>query len=392
MTVTTDLIRELALLEPGSPVLSVHLQTDPRDPANTAKTPRWLVALRNGLRDASRTVEESVSRDERLALTGLLERAETELLSLDASERGRGIAWFVTADGSLNQRLTLQLPPREETVRLDTRPFISPLVDVADRGRPTGLILISAEAMRLVHWEGGLAEEPERSLYEFELGEWRDYSTYAMTNPGSPNIHIDTAERRIEEWRRRFLREAAATLAGRLDELGWDRFFVVGERRAADGLVAALPTSARDLIAAQINANILWEEPSAVAERLEADLEAVWVREARALASSAVEAAQAGGPAAIGWLDVLDGLIQRRVRHLVLASGRAPDPETLPAHTLEMLGWPSRDFLVERAIEHAVGGDAGVTALPEEASGMLADVGAAATLRYSSGTAPSSMK
>ena len=49
-TLWMDQIRDLALRRPGTPVLSVYVRTDPRDPANTAAVPGWLVELRNSLR------------------------------------------------------------------------------------------------------------------------------------------------------------------------------------------------------------------------------------------------------------------------------------------------------------------------------------------------------
>ena len=155
MTLSMDLIRDLAVRRPGTPVLSVYVRTDPRDPANTATPPGWLVELRNGLREVSRTVEEADARGQRLALRDLRERVERELVALRPAERGRGLAWFVTADGALDQRFTLQLPPHGTLVRWDDYPFVSPLADVADQGRPTGLVLVSAEAIRLLHWQDG---------------------------------------------------------------------------------------------------------------------------------------------------------------------------------------------------------------------------------------------
>jgi len=50
---SADLIRDLALRRPGAPVLSVYVRTDPRDPANTAAVPGWLMELRNCLREVS---------------------------------------------------------------------------------------------------------------------------------------------------------------------------------------------------------------------------------------------------------------------------------------------------------------------------------------------------
>lgn len=67
MIASMELVRELATLQPGGPVLGVHLRTDPRDPANTAVTPKWLVELRNGLREVDNAADEGESRGERLA-------------------------------------------------------------------------------------------------------------------------------------------------------------------------------------------------------------------------------------------------------------------------------------------------------------------------------------
>ena len=77
----------------------------------------------------------------------------------------------------------LQLPPRVTLVCWGDRPFVSPLIDVVDRGRPTGLVLVSAEAVRLLHWQAGRVEQPERSLYELEPGQSRDYDAY-VGHPG----------------------------------------------------------------------------------------------------------------------------------------------------------------------------------------------------------------
>jgi len=67
MIPSMEMVRELATLEPGVPVLSLHIRTDPRDPANTAATPKWLVELRNGLREVADTANEEDPRRQRLA-------------------------------------------------------------------------------------------------------------------------------------------------------------------------------------------------------------------------------------------------------------------------------------------------------------------------------------
>ena len=224
VTLSMELIRDLALRRPGTPVLSVYVRTDPRDPANTAAVPGWLVELRNSLREVSREVEERESRERRMAVRDLRERVERDVLALAPAERGRGLAWFRTADGSFDHRVTLQLPPLATLARWDDRPYVSPLAEVAGRGRPTGLVLVSAEAVRLLHWQDGRVTEPARSLYEIEPGQWRDYDAYVGYPGRSPaGLHVAEFDQRVREWRQRFLRATAQAVGAQVADLGWHR-------------------------------------------------------------------------------------------------------------------------------------------------------------------------
>lgn len=383
MTVSTESVRDLAVHQPGTPVLSVYVRTDPRDPANTAAPPGWLVELRNGLREVSREAEEDPPRERGPALPDLCRRVEQDVLALQPSQRARGLAWFLTADGTLNQRFTLQLPPRRTLVRWDARPFVSPLVDVVDRGRPTGLVLVGTEAVRLLHWQAGRVEQPQRSLYELEPGKWRDYDAY-VGHPGrsAAGRHVATFDQRVEEWRRRFLRDAALATGQQLSDLGWQRVLLAGERRVADAFAGQLPAPVREQVVAVVDVNLLWEKPAAVTERLEEALDEAWRRETSALVDRAIRVAHAGGAGAIGWAEVLDTLVHHRVEHLVFAAGAAADPDLLAPHTRQALGGPSGRMLVERAVEHAVASGAQVSAAPEEVASLARAGGAVATLRY----------
>ena len=193
-----DQIRDLALRRPGTPVLSLYVRTDPRDPANTAAVPGWLVELRNSLRTVSREADERESRERRMAIRELRERVERDVLALEPARRGRGLAWFRTADGSFDHRFTLQLPPPQTLARWDDRPYISPLAEVAGRGRATGLVLVSAEAVRLLQWQDGRVTEPARSLYEIEPGQWRDDDAY-VGYPGrsAAGLHVAEFDQRV---------------------------------------------------------------------------------------------------------------------------------------------------------------------------------------------------
>jgi hypothetical protein len=383
VTLSMEVIRDLAVRRPGAPVLSVYVRTDPRDPANTATPPGWLVELRNGLREVGRGADEGNSRDRRLALRTLCGRVEPDVLALQPAERGRGLAWFLTADGALDQRFTLQLTPVRTMVRWDDHPFVSPLVDVADRGRPAGLVLVSAEAIRLLHWHGGRVSEPAQSLYEIQLGEWRDYDAY-VGHPGrSPaGMHVAEFDQRLDEWRQRFLRTTAEAVAHQLTDLGWDRILLAGERRVIDAFLRQLPEPSSGQVVAMVEANLLWEDHAAVADRLEGALDEARSEEARALVERAIQGAFAGRAAAIGWPEVMDSLVHHRVHHLIVGGDATPDPGLLDPHTQEALGWPSRRMLIERAVEHAVISGAEITMLPADTPELVRAGGAAAVLRY----------
>ena len=383
MIASMELVRELAILQPGVPVLSLHVRTDPREPANTAATPKWLVELRNGLRKVVDAADEKESRSERLARRELCAWAEREVLGLNPRDRARGLAWFISSDAAVNRRFTLQLPPRATLVRWDDRPFVSPLVDVVDRGRPTGLVLVSTEAIRLLLWQAGRVEQPEQSLYELEPGQWRDYDAY-VGHPGrtSAGMHVATFEQRIDEWRQRFLAEAAIAIGEQVREFGWHHLLLAGDKQLIDGFADQLPDPVRERVIDVVNANVLWEEPAAVADRFESVLDEAWRRDAHKIVDGAIEGAFEGGRGALGWAEVLDCLVQHRVEHLVFVADATPNPENLPPHVRNALGEPSADMVVERAVEHAVGSGADVTAVSDDFGRLLSVGGVVATLRY----------
>lgn len=367
-------------------MLSVHVRTDPRDPANTNHVPAWLTELRNGLRSVGHALEASGKRDERLAFRPLADRVETDVLALDGPERARGLAWFLAADGSLDERLALQLPPRRTTVRWDARPFVSPLVDVAERGRSTGIILVGLDAVRLMSWELGLVEEPDRSVLELELGDWRRYGAYAAANPARGQqtaTHVESFERRVEAWRERFLRAAASHLAGRLRELGWERWLLVAEPRLHTGVREALPDALRERLVGVAEANLLGASPAEVAEQCERVLERLGRARIEALAGAAVGAAAAGGRGATGLAETLDALVQHRVEHVVLDPHHPFDPAAIGPQAAAVLGMLPADLVAERAVELAIGSGAEVSALDATPGTLLARAGGiAAMLRH----------
>lgn len=374
---SVDDLRFLALHEPSESVLTIYARTDARDPANTNHVPGWLIALRNGLRVLE---DSSVPRP----LTELFERVRSQAEALPPAERGRSFAWFVTPDGSLDRRFTLQTPLRRDLVVLDERPFISPLVEVVDRGRTAAVVLVGADAVRLLEWEQGRISEPEDSSWEMSLGDWRDYRGPAGSDPGRGQhtaTHSEHFEARVENRQRRFLDGVAGSLARRFDAGGLDRVVVAGEVRMARAFADRLEASGGDRVVEVLDANVDDSVPADLAALVEPVLEDHWRREASAAATAITETARAGGAAVLGAADTLAGLVQGRVERLLLD----PDRE----YSLNGLGPEARHALDDRdarlaevAVELAIASGAQVTAVDPSWPGVTEAGGMLARLRY----------
>lgn len=373
------ILEQLAILEPETPVLSVHLRTDPRDPANTNHHPSWHIDLRNGLRALEQELEDGDDRDGRLALRELAEQLDREISALEPAQRARSISLFLTHDRGLDLKLSSQLPLQESSVRWDRRPFISPLVDVVDRGRAIGLVLVDGDEVHLLHWEGGHVSAPDGNVYELELQDWRrSRQGSAGGNQSRTTVsHVDRQDAHEDDHRHRFLIAAAKAIETRLPELGWERMIVVGAPGTLEPFVAALPEHVRGRVMSQLETHITGLEPKAVGEHLEDEILAAWRGGTEQAIASALEHSRAGGAGATGVAEVLDALSQGRVAHLVYDPALAIAPDQVGPQVTAVLGEVAPEMLLERAVEHAVETGAIVSSLPgdqtlQDAGGIVA--------------------
>jgi len=383
MVFTREALRTLAAAEPERPIVSVFACTDPRDPANTSASPAWHVALRNGLSAVAERLESGDSRDDRLAFRELRPRIEQELTGLEASERARSVAWFIGVEGAISDRFALQLPLREDAVVWDAKPFVSPLVDIADRGAPVGVILVSGEIVRLLQIEQAEPSEPDHPAYELELGDWRPFGGSAGGGPArgtQTTSHQERFEARVDAWRHDLYETAASQTAKRLDELRWERIVLVSEPEVASRFRGALPRELAERIIFESDVNLAGKGASAVAEALEPAIEEAWLARTRGLAELALARARAGEAAAVGPVETLSALAEGRVARLILDPAR--DLSGIAGMLPASLGGPP-ELLGERAVEAAVATGAEVTALACADSAALSDAGGiAGLLRY----------
>jgi hypothetical protein len=352
--------------------VSIYLQTDARRPANAAPTPAWLVTARNGLRDVSAHLEDGEDREAKLRWRERRAEIEAALEGLPHADRGRSVVWFTDVDGVLDERYVLQVPVRESHVAFGDQPVIAPLIEVLDHSRPVGVVLVSGERVRLLHWAYGMVDEAGEEVFDLDGDGWKPYRGPSSATPGrgrTGTTHVEQVEARMEEHRDRFFAEAARATAQRLEQLGWDRVVVAAERPMASRFRGALPEQVAARVVAELPLNAVDAHESEIAERLEPVIEDLHRRDALA----AAEALVADPPhAAVGPAAVLAALAQRQVEHLVLDPYHRPAPAPLPDVAEAVLGPDSgMERLPERAVEAAIAADARVTTLEAGASPAL---------------------
>ena len=379
---TQQVLEGLATAEPRRLVVSIHARTDPRDPANTGASPAWLIELRNGLRTISDRLESGDDRTNRLAFRALRPQIEQELTQLGPTQRARSVALIVDAEGT-SERFSFQLPLRRDRAVADTKPFVSPLVDIADRGAPVGVILVSGDVIRVLEIEQGEVAEPEDSTFELSLGDWRPFGGSAGGGPGRgllTTAHEERYRARVEAQRDRLFETAATQTALRVDALGWERIVLLAEEQVASRFRAFLPPTVRDRVVADAHLNLIGMEPSVIAEAAEPLIEAAWQRRTDASVALACERAAGGGPATLGPEETLGVIAEGRVDHLFID----PDHDFSAAAAVVASALPGpRDLVGERAVEATIATSARVTSMSTDASPALRQAnGMAALLRY----------
>jgi len=289
----------------------------------------------------------------------------------------------VEIDGGRSERYSLQLPVRADAVVGDARPFVSPLVDIADRGASTGVILASSEIVRLLKIEQGEVAEPADSTFELTIGDWRPFGGSAGGSPGRGRQTISHRERfeaRVDAQRHHMFEDAVRQTARRLHDLGWERVVLVCEREIASRFRQTLPAELADRVIAETDVNLVGEEPPVIADALEPLLHGSWLARTTALVDSACERSRAGGAAALGPEETSGALAEGRVEHLLLDpqhdfSGAAESVHPEIGGQAEMIG--------ERSVEAAVATGARVTSVSGDDSPALREAGGiAALLRY----------
>ncbi len=374
--------RDLIDRETDGPVLSVFCRTDPRDPANVSETPGWLVALRNGLRDAAARVESDHEATE--AIRRLSKVAEDRLTKATAHERGRSVALFLSADGSIDIFHTFQIPLRDDFVVFEDGAVIWPAMDLIDRGQRTGLVLLSQEHIRLLEWADGAVHDLESSVYNLELGDWRQYrGAGGKSRPQQSASHVESYEDRVHAWRSRFIKDAAKAIAESTRELELERLVLAADRDLGNEFMEALPQELRDRVMSVVAINLIDATAPDVADHLDEHMRQAWRDQVNEFADHALERIRARDRGAGGPDQVVAALIEGRVAHVIMDPFYEFDEGDLSDGVRAAITDAGEETAREAAVEVALRTGARVSSASVEEVPALAEAdGVLALLRY----------
>lgn len=380
-----DVFRDLIDRETDGPVLSVFCRTDPRDPANVSETPGWLVALRNGLRDAAARVEGDHEATE--AIRRLSKEAENRLTMASAHERGRSVALFLSADGTIDIFHTFQIPLRDDFVVLEDGIVIWPAMDLLERGQRTGIVLLSQDQIRLFEWEDGVVNDLESSVYNLELGDWRQYRGAGGAGGSGRTVHsashVDSYEDRVHAWRTRFIKDAAGNIAESTKDLKLERLVVVADPDLSGEFMEALPQGLRERVVTVVALNLIDATAPDVADHLDEHLRQAWREQVNEFADHALARIKAGDRGAGGPDQVVAALMEGRVEHVIMDPFFEFDEGDLSNGVREAITNAGEETAREAAVEIALRTGAHVSSASVEEVPALAEAdGVLALLRY----------
>jgi hypothetical protein len=372
------LLRQLLDWRPAGGILSVYVEVDPAD-----RSHGWRIALRDRLRElAGWTSPHESRRAFEAAAARALERFPEE----GAPPDGRGHAGFIeVAEKPTEVWRSMQMAPHHTEAVHWPQAYLRPLVLLFAEAPYVGVVLASAERIRLLDWSLGTL----RQLDDWEITLWsRDWRERKAerSRPGQWEATSasgrDQFNQRLEANRQRFLREAGHRVGTELARRGWQFAVVFGPKAHVEQLTDPLRSmgerlhvSGHDLIAASDS-----EIAARVAEEVR---EANSARERR-LIGEIEEGIGTSAGVALGPQEALEALGEGRVRHLVFDAnrdyaGRPLGGQVAPEGGSDDGGVP----VAERMIELALATGAEVTPVQGDAAERLSERdGVAALLRY----------
>jgi hypothetical protein len=274
--------------------------------------------------------------------------------------------------------------PVSNRLVLDDGPFVHPLLEMLDEGRPAGVVQVTADEVDVHEWRLGRM----RALSRMQAPEREASHERAGHIGGGPSGQFNSPVREQREARQRelaerFLATAANAVAEFVDERRWEQIVISGDPRWTGFVADRLPTTLADMTH-QDSRLLHGTELASTATDL---LHEAYVAHEQRLTASVKQAAHASR-GVLGASEVAGALTIGKVAHLIYDpavryAGSVGTDGALYAgdeRGMGSSGVVDEPRLTERFVERALATGARVTPIEGAAQGVLREANGIAAL------------
>jgi peptide subunit release factor 1 (eRF1) len=289
---------------PGSPALSVYLDTDQADAANLNRM--FEVALSNALREVEETLDSPQRKDFEGDAIRVLEFIE------GYRPHAKGLVIFCDSSEGFFRVHELQVPVKTK-VQWSEKPYLRPLLEIIDENERYGVILTDRSQARLF------------SIFLGEIEEYREaFSVADVTRiKGSERDHIRSQTRhqhRADTHALWHLKQVAESMEGVAERFAFDRLALAGQVEATTEVYRHLSKGLRAKVIGTLALAMDSSERQILAETLKLMKTAERTGEIE-IVEHLIEAAEKQEQATIGLEQTIAAVQAGRVRQLVYAEG-----------------------------------------------------------------------
>jgi peptide subunit release factor 1 (eRF1) len=376
----SDLLRRLADLHPdGARVLSLFLNLDPSEfatpPARATEARSLIDQAERQLREAG----DSLSHDEKKALTEDIERARDYFGRMSA-DGAHGLALFACGPADLFEAIKLPRPIDTRAV-VDDSPFVEPLAELAMRGSWC-VLLVNRQMARMLR--GSPDQLTELPAVEDEVHGSHQQGGWSQAR----------YQRGVDQEVRWHLERAAEVAFRRFKRSPFDCILLGGPEETVAEFEGILHPYLRERIAGRVKVDVENTTPDQIREAAAPTIAEIDERREREALDRLEEGVETGGRGAAGLEPTIAALNERRVETLLL--GERFDAAGVLCTTcgwvgtdLELTECPAdggalerRDNIAENAIELAILQSAAVLRVRHQAERLESRGSIGAVLRF----------
>jgi peptide subunit release factor 1 (eRF1) len=293
--------------KPGSPVLSVYLDTDQSREINIER------GFEVVLKDMLREIRQNLDKEARQEFDADAERVQQFVE--EYRDVKRAITIFCDASDQLLWYRELNVRLRNGA-RWDEKPYVRPLLELFDEYERYGVVLTDRKQARFFTIFMGQIEEHSQSVAQLDVTH--------INAPGTDHIESQlTIQHKAEQNAQLHLKSVAETTARLANVREFDRLILAGPLETTSEVFGLLPKALRAKVVRQMSLPINGSDALVFEETLKVEAEIERAGETE-LVERLLDAAQAHRKAVAKLTPTVRAIQEQRVWQLIYADGFAP--------------------------------------------------------------------